>query len=105
MKTVSSPSKEPFIRSMLVTNRAEAVKFLQAQPEIKSATAPARVHVLNRADDPNQAAGAALDGQALAVKRQEAVLSYKVTNRCTYAVATEAVRRKSPELFGLPARQ
>jgi len=95
------PGQKDFIKSMIITNRAGALAFLKAQPEIKTPVAPGRIH--NRADAKEAApmeSGDAND-EATAEKRREAVQSYKVANRCSHIEATNAVRRKSPELFGL----
>lgn len=99
------PKQRDFMKSLLITNRASTIEFLKTAPELKGATAPARLH--NRAVakpvDAN-AGGDGVDEQELSAKRCEAVDQYKITNRCSHSQATEAVRRKSPELFGLPKR-
>jgi len=105
-----APAQQPFIKKMLVTNRAEAVKFLQAQPVLNGRqVAPARVHVLNRAGDPNQAANGTesvdAENEELRQQRNEAIEAYRITNRCTHEVATDMVRNRKPELFGLPSRK
>ena len=44
------------------------------------------------------------DEAALSAERNSAIEQYKVINRCSFQQAHDAVRRKSPELFGIKKR-
>ena len=47
------------------------------------------------------AGGLTADEAALSAERNSAIEHYKVTNRCTFQEAHDAVRRSKPELFGI----
>jgi phage I-like protein len=99
------PKQREFVRTLLVTNRAATVEFLKSQPEGKSPLAPARLHNRQSAQPVDAAAGGeAADEAALSAERSAAIETYRVTNRCTYQQAHDAVRRRKPGLFGLPPR-
>lgn len=80
-------------------NREARVKFLdtiigkkadQKTPVTNRATAKTPGETTPGNDDEQQAA-----------KAEAAVTDYQITNRCTYVQARDAIRRRSPELFGL----
>ncbi|MGP8200219.1 MAG: phage protease [Limisphaerales bacterium] len=94
-----------FVRTLLVTNRAATLEFLKTQPEEKGPLAPARLHNRQTAQPIDAAAGGeAADEAALSAERNSAIEQYKVANRCSFQQAYDAVRRKKPSLFGIPAR-
>lgn len=65
-------------------------------------TKPAATRVLNRQDNKGvKQETTATDEQELALKAEGEITTYKITNRCTYAEARNAVRLQKPELFGL----
>jgi phage I-like protein len=99
------PKQLDFIKSLLVTNRTAMLDFLKAQPETKAPVAPGRIHNRQTAQPVDKNAGAgAPDDADLSAQRTEAIELYKISNRCSFQQANDAVRRKSPELFGLPKR-
>jgi phage I-like protein len=95
------PKQREFIKSLLVTNRAATLEFLQTQPEGKGQLAPARLHNRHTAQPVDAAAGGTADEAALSAERNSAIDQYKFTNRCSFQQAHDAVRRKKPELFGI----
>jgi phage I-like protein len=99
-----APAQKDFVRGMLITNRASAIEFLKAQPEVKTETSPGRVHNRAAATPPAPGAGLSESESVQAESRQTAIAEYKIKNRCTHEKAVNAVRRKNPELFGLSAQ-
>jgi phage I-like protein len=98
------PKQREFIRSLLVTNRTATLEFLKTQPDARAPLAPARLHNRHTAQPIDAPAGGApADEAALSAERTTAIAQYKITNRCTFQEAYDAVRRKQPALFGIPA--
>jgi hypothetical protein len=98
------PKQREFVKNMLVTNRAGTVEYLKALPNIPGAIAPARIHNRSAATPADKSVGGE-DEAALSASRNEAIDNYKVTNRCSFQQAHDAVRRKSPELFGITSKK
>jgi hypothetical protein len=96
-----------FVKSMLITNRASAIEYLKSLKPVDGTdgkkVAPDRVHNRGNATPPPSPAGTQ-DDATVATERQEAVQKYRIENRCSFVDATNAVRSKRPELFGIPAR-
>lgn len=82
-------------------NRAERLAFIQDLAKPAEKPGP-QTRVLNRgAGKPTETATEPADEQALAQKAEAEITSYRLTNRCSYGDARNAVRAQKPELFGL----
>lgn len=82
-------------------DRVAALLDFGFKPAEATKPAPASGRVLNRADGKPAAAEPAGNEQELAAKAEAEINSYRLTNRCTYGAARNAVRAQKPELFGL----
>ena len=97
------PKQREFIKSLLVTNRAATIEFLKTQSESRGQLAPGRLHNRQTAQPVDAGVGGE-SAAALSAERNSAIEQYKLANRCSFQQANDAIRRKNPELFGLPIR-
>lgn len=104
------PGQMEFIKNLLVTNRAATVEYLKTQPVLKNGkatpTSPAPIHNRATAAPVDESLVVEeVDEEALSHDRVAAIEQYRITNReCSYEQARNEVRRRKPELFGLPPR-
>lgn len=114
LKNRVSEEKLTQFRAQLLANRSAVLPFIQtlteelAEKDTPEAKTRPGGKLLNRGGagtpKPGTKTATGDDDQAVLVRKQtEAIEDYRLLNRCSNEQARAAVRRKSPELFGLPA--
>ncbi len=97
------PRYRPLLRSMLLTNRDEAIEYLESI-DSRGPQAPFPLHNRAVAQPVDEDAGGA-HAESLRQAANEEILRYRETHRsASYEEARNHVRNRKPELFGLAAR-
>jgi len=97
------PKHRPLLRSMLLTNRDEAIDYLETI-DYRAPQAPFPLHNRGAARPVDQDA-AGPDPESLRQAANEEILRYRETHpSVSYEQARNHVRNRKPELFGLPTR-
>jgi phage I-like protein len=87
------------VKALLLSNRADAIKFLEAmkKPEAKKATPPAPLHNRATARTPTDSPTKVIKNRQ--AQQREKVEAYRIANRCTFEQAWNGARALNPELF------
>jgi hypothetical protein len=98
------PKHRPLLRSMLLSNREEAIDYLHTI-DYRAPQAPFPLHNRGAAQPVDQDAAGA-DPESLRQAANEEILRYRETHpSVSYEEARNHIRNRKPELFGLPTRQ